>query len=375
MRFGPLAILSAALALVTGCGLRADQQYYDAMPALDGLTLEVTGAPSEAASTVTKVGPLAASSSAATAAPEYLQDARDGVRSVNEAVHAAYDQVHSMIQNGEGKPGPVANSREYGPMDQGNVTYRLIVKKFAPAAFGFRLAGKPLGADDSAYLPLMTGAIQKDAEAHKGRGILGINLNNMKLTDSSFPGQGLLMVGYSHRDEGKALAFRAQEFSSDLTQADPITAAFVGWRRASDNGTAIRLAVKADLQGVENNTAAKELVRIRARWIPTVGGRAAAMAVGGDIPAGTAYVGRACWDKDELEVFKVLSKCVLDPVTGTPSCTVIAHTGAVTACTLADDVTEPSGDVGDTTQETGSPVTDGADAPADLPTGDTGFGI
>lgn len=367
-----LLILSAVVSLAVSCGrLRADAEFYEGVPTLEGLTLEVTGDASEGAAQGRAPGgvDLVVSPLDVDAAPELLRHTRAGVRLVNQTVKRAFEIVHALME----EEGQLVREgvRVYGPQDRDQVTYRLTVRRFTATSFGFKLQAKPVGAEDSAYQAVMGGAMTRGDEAHRGRGVVGINLDRYKLVDPAFPGQGVLLAGFAHRSEGKALAFRAQAFTPNAVEHPALSAAFVGWRRHSDGGTGVRLATQANLENLENGTEAKELIALRARWIPEVGGRAAAVATGGDIPEGTAYLAHACWNAATEETFKVLSRCVRNEDGTRGECAVVHQSGSRETCRVELGDLEPtSRGLLDTTPEEGGPALE-VTVPEEEPTGDS----
>ena len=112
-------------------------------------------------------------------------------------------------------------------------------------------------------------------------------------------------------------------------------------------------------------TSAKEKVLSSVRHIPGTGGRADIRAWGGDIAANITYVGSACWDAQEREVYRVLLRC---SEAGSPaSCTEVvgSRVGSFQDCpevALRGDVTPPEGTGTDVTPEPGNPG-----APEDVP--------
>lgn len=360
-------LVAVSTFLTTACGGGAGQEAQQIIPDLTALTLEVTGDPSEGAAAPTpQQGAIGISQRAVTHAPEYLAHARDGVRMVNATVKEMMGQVRSLIEQSEGRQ--TAAGRVYGPKDVGTVTYRVLVRKLGEGSFGWRLEAKPQGAQDSAYLRVMAGGVQRRGESGR-RGTFGANLDNMKAIDASYPGQGLLLGGFGLREGNKTLAYRLRNFTPDAQEHRPVTAAFVGHRRADTGATSVRLATHQNLARIPNGTAAEELVRLRARWVPGVGGRAAILATAGDIPQGEAYVGTSCWDAQLQEGFKALLHCTQ---VGTPSrsCTVIQSTGQQSSCRSGErDVAEPALDPMDGALDSDAPDT-GVTAPTEEPTGE-----
>ena len=79
----------------------------------------------------------------------------------------------------------------------------------------------------------------------------------------------------------------------------------MGHKLEAPGVTRIRVLGPYNLPGTA--TAAKEKVLSSVRHIPGTGGRVDVRAWGGDIAADTYYVGSACWDAQEKELYRVLA--------------------------------------------------------------------
>lgn len=355
----------AALLLTTACGRGSGEEFVEALPQLEGVTLEVTGDASEGAVRIAEDG---VSHSAVTSSSEYLSHARDGVRRVNGIVREMLGQVREVANTYE----PVrvnATTVVYGPHEVGNVSYRLFVRRISAGAFGWRVDAKPLGAEDTSYLRVMGGAVQNGASAPARRGAFGVNLDNLKLVDPSFPGEGVLLAGYANRDGNKTLAYRLKAFTPDANEYAALSAAFVGHRRADTGRTHVKLAHGANVDALPNATDAKELLRLRASYVPGVGGRAAMLATGGDIAEGEAYVGVACWDAGLVETFKLIRHCT-GVGTGSRTCETVEQVGQAIDCRQeVGELEEPALDPMDGALDEDAPDAD-VTAPDSEPTGD-----
>ena len=111
----------------------------------------------------------------------------------------------------------------------------LTVRRVEVNRYAWRLQAKPIGAEDSAYLIIMGGSVARGTEAHRGRGVVGVNLDNLKLVlGDAFNGQGKMLAAFAHVEnaagtaEAKSLAYLLHGFTPDSTQHDPVDAAFVG---------------------------------------------------------------------------------------------------------------------------------------------------
>lgn len=376
MRFHKVTIMAAALATaLTACG-RADDEFTDSVPDIDALALEISNAAAEG---VSEQGLEGQQTQGVGAVPEYLQAAREGLRNLNQGLRRRLAPVVELIrQNGRMEAGQV---RVYGPRDQDGATWKLTIRKVAAGRFAWKAEAKPVGSEDTAYLVIMAGGMQRGLEPHRGRGVVGVNLDNLKtVLGSTDNGEGKLLAAFANHEDrsgtgtAKSLAYLLDGFTPDSTQHEPVDAAFVGHKHLPSGATGVRLLAKANLGATA--TTAKENVAVRVRWLPGVGGAGAIRAWGGDIPEGTWYRGFGCWDAQEQEGFKTLQSCTLG-AGGLPQCTPVDGypVGQLSNCRqgLAEqDVPVPEmTDVNSTAPESGAPTTDGALAPPEtMPSGD-----
>lgn len=345
-----LLLAAVAVAVVAGCGRQGDEEFAEAAPDADALALAISGSAEEGVQQSALNGTQI----------EYLAHARQGVRQLNVAVRDLLQPVVALVNLGPTQSASTATLKVYGPVDRGNGTYRLMVKKIDVGRFGWRVEVKPQGAPDTDYGIVMGGRVFKDAVANRARGGMGVDLDAWVLKDSARTGAGKLFVGYGHGDLGRTLVYTLRGFTPDAASVAPVTAAFVGHRLLPSMKTRVRMASTYNLN--DSPTAAEELVRARIRFIPGVGGRADVLATGGDVPAGSVYIGSACWDAQETEGFSILRQCVKgDP----SSCTVVAARGAPANCQLGlDQPMSPPEDEQDATPEGDSPDQDMAPPPS-----------
>src|SRR5262245_60734979 len=112
MRFGKLTIMAAALvAALAGCG-RGDEEFTDATPDMDGLALEISN---QAAEGVTTAGLEAGQSTQGVGSiPEFLQDARNGIRELNDFTRREVEAIAQLTAR-QGRP-VAGEARVYGPV-------------------------------------------------------------------------------------------------------------------------------------------------------------------------------------------------------------------------------------------------------------------
>lgn len=352
------AMLLGAVMVLAACGRQDDDQFAEATPDLAGLTLELTGAAEEKA-LVSEEGVQRQGLHAE--APQLLKETRQAIGWLNAHVRKVVEPIAELVAAGGAKIAP-GDSRVYGPKDRGNATFRLTVKRLSAERFAYKLEAKPLGSGDEAYKLVAGGTLAKGQLPHRGRGTFGVDVDALKSVDSSVKGAGKLFCGFAHVGDTKTLLYMLKGFSPDTSTIEPVTAAFVGHRLMPSRATRIRLAALTNLEN--SPTAAKELVRARVRYLPGVGGRADALATGGDVPQGKVYFASACWDAQEHEGFAVLRLCTRGDLT---SCQVLATRGQRENCKpgLESEAAPPENEL-DGALEEGAPA-EGVVAPTEMP--------
>jgi hypothetical protein len=345
--FGLLALTVSLL----GTGCQANDEFANASPQTSAYQLELTGDSTEGLST------QSADWGAATQAlgvqpPEYLGHTQDAIRALNQAVAAVLDPAADAVAANAGKL-QTGDTRNFGPVDKNGATFLFTMTKAADKTFGWLLQAKPIGGADSQYVKVMGGLFHAGDQPHLGEGIIGADLDKLASVDSQFHGNGQMLVGFAHVQGFKILTYALHQFSPDVTQFDPVDAVFWGWKGPLGEAH-VKLALYANL--ADTATAAKELLLLHARWLPGVGGRADALALGGDVPQGSVIAVNACWDRDGSDVdgFLLVRQC-----TGSPAgvgCTVLKTAGSPANCKL-DDEELPAQDPMDATQDPGAPQT------------------
>lgn len=370
MRFGKSVVLGAALVFASACGNNStveDTEYVEATPDLSGTALEINGeAAAEEGAALIAEGFGVNQAELEGSAPEFLQGARATVKTLNGTLKMAIAPIVELTNSA-----PVEQDTQvkevlvYGPKDVGDANWRFKMKKVAEQRFAWKLEARAKGStDDAAFKVVAAGGLTKGARAHRGRGTIGINLDNYKAVVPAATGQGKLLASFAHTaGDDKSLAYRLKGFTPNPANFEPLTGAFVGHRLLPSKATRIRIFAHHNL--AQSATAEKERVFSTIRFVPGLGGRADVLAVGGDIPADKVYVGAACWDPQEKETFKVLRVCVK----GTLNCTKVEEVGTREACPSdwRSDVEAPSENPDNTTPEPGAPTDAQPEAvPADV---------
>ena len=361
MRLGKSMMLGAVLSFAVGCGGNGagnveDTEYVEALPDLAGVSLEISGSASEQGAALTGADFGVYEAALAGSGPEFLEGARMKVQALNGALKQAVTQVVALA-NGDLKEAEAGDVLTYGPKDGANATFLLKVKKQGAGRFAWKLEARPLGSEDeAAYKVVAVGRMVRGTEPHRGRGSIGLNLDNLKAVAPATTGEGKLLASFAHpATGGKALAYRLVGFTPNVDNHEPVTGAFVG-HKLEGGATRIRIFGKHNL--AQTATEEKETVFSRIAYKPGVGGRADIVAKGGDIAEGVFYIGSACWDAQEQELFKVLRQCTVgQPLT---SCEQVFIEGERTACPAAEfrgDVEPPSQEPGSATPEPGAPET------------------
>lgn len=356
MRLNKSMMLGAVL-LVAACGggQVEDTEYAESMPDLAGVSLEINSEGDEGAK-LTAEDFEGVYAQALGGASEYLDGARAEVKSLNSTLRDVITRI-ATLANGDIKTLAKGDVATYGPKDVDGASYRLQVKKLGDKRFAWKLEARAQGStNDGEWTLVGAGKLNRGAAAHRGRGQLAINLDKLKKVVPSTPGQGKLMTSFAHTPgDDKAVSYRLVNFTANAANHEPITGVFVGYRLNPSRFTAVRVLGKWNLSG--SATAAKENVFARIRFAPGKGGRADILASGGDIANRHVHVGSACWDAQEKEGFKVVRDCVKGTAGDLGSCTVVSTLGDLTAChpDLRGEVTPPSDDPNDSTQEPGGP--------------------
>jgi hypothetical protein len=336
-----IAIASAA----AGC---RTSEFEDATPEASAFSLELTGDSASEALPPDETAPAALGSSQqalGAPVPEWLAHTRFAIASLNAAVARVLRPIETLIALDHGQAA-IGDSRTWGPHDDAGATYRFTMKKLALKTYGWALEAKPLGAPDASYQVVMAGAIELGVLPHRGRGVMGIDLDKLAAIDTTVHGAGQLLVGFAHVDGFKVLAYGLHGFTPDVSTFDPVDAVFSGWR-GPDGATRVRVAAYDDLGG--SPSPARELLLMHARWRPLVGGRVDAIVSAGDVPAGHVFQASACIDRDLDEGFLIERDCAVGG-----GCSVIRTAGSVSACFFGDEEL-PAADPMDPTLEPGAP--------------------
>jgi hypothetical protein len=300
--------------------------------------LETTGGAEDGATALHASTAAVALTAASACEPwQYLCKIREGVRNVNRFVRAVVEPIEALART---TPTVVSSdTRLYGPVTvpaapaAGVATFRLTVKQSGESNhYLWKLEGKPVAAEDSAYVVVLAGRLKRGDQPHRGAGVLAIDLTRLSALNQSgtpvdgFKGAGQLFASFVHLGRAKSLVYVAKGFVPDGTVpgADPIDAAFVAHKTPSGE-TGVRLASVDDYLrpqgGVEPDPATDEVLLSRGRWVPGLGGRSAVVVTDragpGDVASHGAdfFLGVSCWNAADVESYHKLFACTVAPKT------------------------------------------------------------
>ncbi len=376
----------AGLIFATACGSSTGSvdEFGAAVPSQDGMTMEVSNSPSEAATLDTAQVQSSAqalgSVDAGASGLIYLPKIREAIHSLNEGLRMAFGPVEALVVM-DGKDLVKGESKQFGPFVQDGVQYLLTVKKLRGASdnhFFWVLQAKAATADANApFVAFAAGTnnhLASDAP-RRGRGTIGVDLDAYATVKAGFPGVGKLFAAFSHSGGGKTLVYALAGFSSDTTQFSPVSAIFEGHKINATGVTSVRVLDYGDIIQTPDAPLVNEFLLARARYNPGVGGRAEVVVFGGDA-ANTVYYGKECWDVAESLAFRAVFACTSGtPETGGACVKVEADSfGDIAACRV--QLVQGENELTEGDRDSTSPAPDAPGAgdlpglPDGMPTGD-----
>lgn len=339
---------SAALLLaLTGCAgddLPSADDFDDAAPEMQALQLELTGdGPSEGLAveqTSAALTSIAQGLEQGTA--PYLEGTRSGLRQINQALRHALEPVSALLADQASKT-LRGQRRWWGPVTRGATDYAFVMERGALLRnrFGWAVAAKPQGAPAGQYRAIAAGSIFVGAERRRGRGVVGLDLDQAGAQDPTIKARGKLLVGFAHGAQGTALAYRFKDFTPDGAEGGPTSFSAIvrglHLRPASSAELPARNFARLAYYGNVKDSAAsatRELVLARARHFRGIGGRVDAIATGGDIGADKAYVIAECWSDGLQQQFLRVRQCARANPSSDAGCSVLRNEGDESACPL-----------------------------------------
>jgi len=304
-----------------------------------------------------------ASGLSADVAPE-LTNAREAVADLNQALRNFLQPIVALVRNTPPTT-TEGNVKTWGPVTRGATEFRFVMRRgVLRSHYGWLLQARAAGSTAD-FTTVAAGGITLGFAARRGVGTVGIDLDELGTLDPTVVARGLLLAGFAHGPNGSALTYRLKDFTPDPSKKEPIAALVQGVHlKAGFNR--LRLAYYGDVAGTA--TDAKELVLARVRHERGEGGRADAIATGGDIASGKAWVLSECWSAGLQSVYRVVRECSAGDL-GDAACTVVSMTGDASACAhdLADadlPPADPNASMTDPESPEGNPV-----PPVSLPDG------
>jgi len=322
-------------ALLIGCHKSSSDEFTDAVPEQAALQMTVTDdTASEGLATdgdavdgqAAAVDSLQAVAEGLAADPAAeLRSAREAVKDLNESLRAFLQPIVAMVRDTEPTT-ETAGRRVWGPVVRGGTEYQFTLVKGLRKRFGWKLEARPEGSSD-AFIRVAAGAIAVGAEARRGVGGVGFDLDALSSVDPTVSAKGLLLAGFAHGPLGTTLRYRLKDFSR--TAEDSPVSGLIAQVHLKSGFNRLRLAYYGNLP--ETATDAKELVLARVRHLRDLGGRADLLVTGGDVPEGSHYVVSECWTAGLESTYRIVRDCPLDGVGG-EDCTVLSTTGEASAC-------------------------------------------
>ncbi len=295
---------------------------------------------------------------------------------VNYYLKATLGAAEEVAAAGGGTSGDTAT---YGPKDvvppggsTAAATFRLIVKRRTDTTYAFRLDAKPVGAADSAYRAVAVGNMTRGTVNNRGRGAFGIDLDALAAANATvFTGKGRLLAAFASDAQQKAMAFGFDGFQATATSPLVSNTVLVA-HLTSDGHSRLRVAAAGEFvppPGGGTDTSL-ELAFLRGTWARGLGGRAAILVTGGDVPSyGEPYLLQlACYDAARTMVYGDLFECSAlsaGACAAVPSPPAGFRAGSPSACVAGTELYDASSPPPATveaspTQEPGAPFDPGA---------------
>ena len=311
---------ATALVALAACGPRTRTlpQFDSAAPEKAAFQLALTESPAETAQPTLALAPVS---------DPCLAQTEDAVRGLNQEIA---DLLAPVAQALATEPAFATSAlHEWPPVQSGNAVYLFSMRAGPEGQFAWELKAKSVGQPDSSFASVMTGAFTQGEVYRRGTGQIGFDLDRIANVDSAFHGAGGLYLAFSNSGSPAVLAFSLDAFTPDLRTVGPIAAVAYGVH-ATHGATNLRLASYGALCN-DPRYGARGLVLTRVRWDPNVGGRADAISLLGDVPAGQAYVANAIWGRDQITQWRFVRRCDLVGL-NLESCVPVSTEGSFLPC-------------------------------------------
>lgn len=260
-----------------------------------------------------------------TTATDLLQ-VRGAVKQLNESVREFLGPVAAMVRDTEPTK-QVGKLRLWGPVTRGATEYRFLLRHAGVHRYGWRLEARLADTSD-AYRRVASGEIVVGAQARRGVGVMGFDLNELRAVDPTVIAQGQVLLGFKHGDLGTSVGYAVRGFTRDPATHAGVDALLRAVHLQSGFNR-VRLAYHGNVEGTA--TAAEELILARVRHRAGVGGRSDVVAIAGDVPTGEALVVSQCWNAALESGFREVRTCPLDSLLGA-NCVVTKAEGDASAC-------------------------------------------
>jgi hypothetical protein len=296
--------------------------------------------------------------------PDGLARSREAVAELNQALRDFLQPIVALVRSQE--PDQVeGNVAVWGPVVRGTTEYRFFVRKGLLRRFGWLLQARPDGSS-AEYSNVAAGGIQVGAVLRRGRGVVGVDLDQLGDVDPTVHARGKLLAAFAHGPAGSVLAYGVKDFTREQGDTTPVDAAFQGVHLAGGFNR-VRLAFHGNLP--ETASDAEELVLARVRHHRGDGGRADLLVTGGDIADGKLWVVSECWSAQLASTYRIVRECPGDGIGG-ERCVERSSSGEPSAC--GRDFAQPEFPPQDAQEHMDDPESPEVDLlpPVEMPNGD-----
>ncbi len=293
---------------LTACNV--DQEFVDAVPTTDQITLRV---PTSAAQPTTRSEEgLGAQTSALVGETAELYQLTAGVAaSVNAGTVLVVGALRLITL--QAPTSRTSDSRTWGPHQAGGLdplTYQLVVRRLADAHYGFSLEARSrLAADPDVFLPLIDGEITRVGKVGIGKGTMLVHLDNRRALIPDACEMGTLAFAFDNTGDTVSNDVTLSRFSNHnegniLCRRERATDASYHFEQDRAGAGSLSFSVDKDLvQPSGQSASAEETVTVRSRWQSRGAGRSDVVVEGGDVGSELSAHGLSgpvtasqCWD-------------------------------------------------------------------------------
>ena len=278
-----LTILLAG-AMLAGCLRAPEDEYRDAVPRSEELSVEVPGSGGEGSAgraSAPVVGERA----------DFYQLTRDTSRGVNGTLWVTLAILHHVVSY------PATEVHEdhavWGPWTEtlSPITYKLIVERVETGHYRYVLQGKPRAEGDEAFVDLLGGETEVDDEAGVKRGTIGYNIDAAHaLDEGEHPYRGRIAASWDAGASPRVVEAGFEGIFNERGEG-PVDALY-RYRENDDGSGSFEFGMRAD---IANDGSLAEDVVIMTRWDASGAGRGDAIIQGGDAGGEVVYANE-CWD-------------------------------------------------------------------------------